>query len=167
MNVNYMRRVFVMIASAFLLACGSHPEGVKQTVDSMPPIFPDYVGVTVPVNIAPLNFMIEGVEHLEAVFMRDGKELLSVNSRKGVVDIPMAKWHDMLEANVGAALSVKVRAWGGDNPEGVEYAPFEIFVSPDKIDEWVCIVLSSLVMRVGCRWVSISASCPRSTRRCW
>ena len=137
MNVNYMRKVFVMIASAFLLACGSHPEGVKQTVDTLPPIFPDYVGVTVPVNIAPLNFMIEGVEHLEAVFMRDGAELLAVKSRKGVVDIPMSKWHDMLEANAGATLGVKVRAWGGDNPEGVEYAPFEIFVSPDKIDEWV------------------------------
>ena len=101
------------------------------------PIFPDYVGVTIPVNIAPLNFMIEGVEHLEAIFMRDGAELLAVKSRKGVVDIPIAKWRDMLQANAGASVEVTVRAWGGDNPEGVEYAPFEIFISQDKIDDWV------------------------------
>ena len=131
MNINYMRRLFVVMALAFMLACGSHPEGVKDKVDAMPPIFPDYVGVTVPVNIAPLNFMIEGVEHLEAVFMRDGAELLAVKSRKGVVDIPIAKWRDMLQANAGASVEVTVRAWGGDNPEGVEYAPFDIFVSPD------------------------------------
>lgn len=137
MNINYMRRLFVVLASVFLLACGSHPEGVKDKVDAMPPIFPDYVGVTVPVNIAPLNFMIEGVEHLEAVFMRDGAELLAVKSRKGVVDIPIAKWRDMLQSNAGASVEVTVRAWGGDNPEGVEYAPFEIFISQDKIDDWV------------------------------
>ena len=98
MNINYMRRLFVVMASVFLLACGSHPEGVKDKVDAMPPIFPDYVGVTVPVNIAPLNFMID----LEAVFMRDGAELLAVKSRKGVVDIPIAKWREMLQANAGA-----------------------------------------------------------------
>ena len=132
-----MRRLLVVLASAFLLACGSHHDGVKDKIDCVPPIFPDYVGVTVPVNIAPLNFMIEGVEHLEAVFMRDGTELLRVKSRKGVVDIPIKKWRDMLETNVGATIGVKVSAWGGDYPEGVEYAPFEIFVSPDKIDEWL------------------------------
>jgi hypothetical protein len=137
MNVNYIRRLLVVLASAFLLACGSHHDGVKDKIDCVPPIFPDYVGVTVPVNIAPLNFMIEGVEHLEAVFMRDGTELLRVKSRKGVVDIPIKKWRDMLETNVGATIGVKVSAWGGDYPEGVEYAPFEIFVSPDKIDEWL------------------------------
>ena len=132
-----MRRLLVVLASALMLACGSHHDGVKDKMDCVPPIFPDYVGVTVPVNIAPLNFMIEGVEHLEAVFMRDGTELLRVKSRKGVVDIPIKKWRDMLETNVGATIGVKVSAWGGDYPEGVEYAPFEIFVSPDKIDEWL------------------------------
>lgn len=132
-----MRKLFLLLASATMLSCSSHPDTVKDTLAEQPPIFPDYVGVTVPMNIAPLNFMIEGVEHLEAEFVGDQEVVMSVKSRKGVVDIPISKWRNMLQENAGGAIQVRVRAWGGDYPEGVEYAPFEVFVSEDKIDEWV------------------------------
>ncbi|MBR4994573.1 MAG: PD40 domain-containing protein [Alistipes sp.] len=137
MNLKYVRKALLMLSSAVLVACSSHPEQVKDSVAELPPIFPDYAGVTIPTNIAPLNFMIEGVPSLEAVFMRDGKELLTVDSRKGVVDIPISKWHDMIKANEGGSIQVKVRAWGGEYPEGVEYAPFDIHISTDEIDGWV------------------------------
>lgn len=137
MKIENMRKVMVMIASVLMLSCGSHPDSVKESVAEVPPISPDYVGVTVPSNIAPLNFMIEGMEFVEATFMLGGEECLKVDSRKGVVDIPISKWHDMLSKSEGSAIQVKVRAWGGEWSEGVEYAPFEIKVSAEKIDEWV------------------------------
>ena len=36
-------------------ACGSSPSTVSKT-DSLPDIYPDYIGVTIPVDIAPLDF---------------------------------------------------------------------------------------------------------------
>ena len=33
--------------------------------DTLPPIYPDYINVTIPVNIAPLNFMITEAEALD------------------------------------------------------------------------------------------------------
>ena len=48
-----MRRLLTMAAAAlFLVSCG------RTTVSSntLPPIFPDYADVTIPAQIAPMNF---------------------------------------------------------------------------------------------------------------
>ena len=53
-----------------LSACTPHPENVKHS-DALPEIYPDYIGVTIPANIAPMNFNAadEAVEHIGS----DGK----------------------------------------------------------------------------------------------
>lgn len=38
-----------------LSSCNSTPENVSK-VDQLPNIYPDYIGVTIPVEMAPLNF---------------------------------------------------------------------------------------------------------------
>ena len=48
----------ILAVGCWLLAvgCTSHtPKDVAET-DELPLIYPDYIGVTVPVDIAPLNF---------------------------------------------------------------------------------------------------------------
>ena len=79
-----------------------------RTADVQPDIFPDYIGVTVPVNIAPLNFMMEGVEHIQAVFRIDGKEQTVVCGNEGVVDIPLDEWRDMMSKAAGSKIDVEV-----------------------------------------------------------
>ena len=44
-----------------LSACTSSPTDPENT-DALPSIYPDYIGVTIPVGIAPLNFSVEGNE---------------------------------------------------------------------------------------------------------
>ena len=46
--------MMMALLAVVLSACGLHPDNV-QPVNQLPAIFPDYVGVTVPVEIAPLN----------------------------------------------------------------------------------------------------------------
>ena len=46
----------------FAVACTPTPENVEQ-VSSKPAIYPDYTDVTIPVNIAPLNFLVRGDVH--------------------------------------------------------------------------------------------------------
>ena len=108
-----------------------------RTADVQPDIFPDYIGVTVPVNIAPLNFMMEGVEHIQAVFRIDGKEQTVVCGNEGVVDIPLDEWRDMMSKAAGSKIDVEVSAWNDANPDGIRYKAFAINVSKDEIDPWI------------------------------
>ena len=49
-----------------LLSCSSGPENPTM-VDQLPAIYPDYIGVTIPAEIAPLNFNIIAAEDIDMV----------------------------------------------------------------------------------------------------
>ena len=59
------RLLGAMWAVCLLAACSSSVSNPVR-VAQLPPIFPDYVEVTVPVGIAPLNFNLRG-DDVEAV----------------------------------------------------------------------------------------------------
>ena len=105
--------------------------------DSLPEIFPDYSGVTVPANIAPLNFMVEDAEAVQAVFSVKGAEIAAVVGREGVVSIPFKKWAEILSSGKGEAVSVEVSVWNSEFPAGVRYRPFQINIAEDEIDPWI------------------------------
>ena len=116
-----------------LLSCGSGADEAARAVDALPPIYPDYAGVTVPCNIAPLNFKIRGAERIRAEFVAGGEARFVAEGRKGAIEIPPKKWRALLaDADVA---EVRVSAWSAAEPEGVRYAPFRIIVSPEPIDE--------------------------------
>ena len=50
-----IRNMVIGVGCWVLVACSSTPTNVTK-VDQTPDIYPDYVGVTIPVDIAPLNF---------------------------------------------------------------------------------------------------------------
>jgi Tol biopolymer transport system component len=119
--------------AALLLSCGSGADEAARAVDALPPIYPDYAGVTVPCNIAPLNFKIRGAERIRAEFVAGGEARFVAEGRKGAIEIPPKKWRALLaDADVA---EVRVSAWSAAEPEGVRYAPFRIIVSPEPIDE--------------------------------
>ena len=47
----------LLVLLSLLAACTPSPENVTEK-DVFPNIYPDYIGVTVPENIAPLNFLL-------------------------------------------------------------------------------------------------------------
>jgi len=102
-----------------------------------PQIYPDYLGVTIPVNIAPLNFCMadETTQCIDAVVTdRHGHELHSQGDES--VDFDLDDWHEMLGQNRGDSLSVTVSAKYDDGWH--TYCPFSIYVSPDSIDYGIC-----------------------------
>ena len=119
-----------------LSSCNGKKEAA-ESIDALPKIFPDYCGVTIPLNIAPLNFMVEGAEHIQAKICLEGKELETVCGSEGVVDIPLEEWSDMTTKAAGKSLSVEVSVWNEEKPEGVRYKSFDIFVSKDTIDPYI------------------------------
>ena len=117
-------------------SCSGIKEPAEQ-VSALPKIFPDYCGVTIPQNIAPLNFMLEEADHVQARFLVDGKEMLAVSGDDGVVDIPESDWHQLLGLAAGKRMQVEVAAWDEKHPDGLRYQPFSIEVSKDSIDPWI------------------------------
>ncbi len=130
--------VFLAVAVLLMSSCASHPDvpSASKEAKSLPAIFPDYCGVTVPYNIAPLNFMLPADEYEECVSRfttPDGKQQTYGSGVK--VQIPESEWHDMLNASKGK--SIKVEVWGKKDGEWLSFNPFEIYVAPDAIDEYL------------------------------
>lgn len=121
-----------------LSSCVNHPDvpTSSKAVKSLPAIFPDYCNVTVPCNIAPLNFMLPAGEFEECVARittPDGKQQ---TYGKGVkVQIPESEWHAMLDASKGK--SVKVEVWGKKQDEWLSFKAFKINVVKEPIDEYL------------------------------
>ena len=71
-----MRSWMISIMVAVCLGgCTVSVPQAQQVMDEFPSIYPDYVGVTVPVNIAPLRFKVnEPVEDAIAVLTYRGEE---------------------------------------------------------------------------------------------
>ncbi len=130
-----IQRAFYLILSAFLLlvaACSESVSNARQEQET-PAIFPDYVDVTIPSNIAPLNFCMsdESALLVDAV-ITDGKGHQLHGQGKETTDFDMDDWHQLLANNVGGTLQVKVSAKLNDGWH--TYQPFSIYVSTDQID---------------------------------
>jgi len=123
-----------IISVAFLLsACGFEKVSNPTMVYDMPTIYPDYRGVTIPVNIAPLDFTMQSdsVLMIDAVFTGTVKGELHAQGEEST-NINPDKWKKLLSQNQGGSLFVQVSA---KFPEGWRsYTPFGIDISPDSID---------------------------------
>ena len=109
-------------------------------VDSLPKIYPDYVDVTIPVNIAPLTFMIDApVDAMVANYtMLAGSpsKAPSPMLTTSPCEAPsLSEWRQLLAAAQGSDLLVEVFAQRGG--KWIRYQPFTIHVSPDSIDSYI------------------------------
>ncbi len=129
---------FLAIALLLLSSCVRHPDVPSSSKEAkcLPAIFPDYCNVTVPCNIAPLNFMLPADEY-EACVARlttsDGRQQTYGNGVK--VQILEEEWHAMLDASKGK--SIKVEVWGQKDGEWQSFTPFEINVATEPIDDYL------------------------------
>ena len=119
-----------------LMGCQETVEDAKQE-NALPQIYPDYLGVTIPVNIAPLCFNMadESALRIDAVITdRHGNTLHSQGEE--AVDFNLNDWHTLLGQNPNDSLSVTVSAKFDDGWH--TYRPFTIYISPDSIDYGLC-----------------------------
>lgn len=101
--------------------------------NELPPIFPDYIGVTIPAEIAPMNFDIAPeVKHQRIdVRIKGGKSgEIHINAKQ--VDIPLKQWRKLLQDNMSDSLLVSVCIEQTDGWK--QYKPFTMYVSPYPID---------------------------------
>ena len=127
-----MKRTLSLLITATLVlaACSPKARNASQ-VAARPDIYPDYVGVTIPTGISPLDFTVKGTDALDVVLKApDGKTLRSggIASTK----FPIKKWARLLQKSIGDSVMVSVSA--RKNGKWESYEPFGMYVSPDPID---------------------------------
>lgn len=124
--------------SVIFAACTSHPDvpSNAKTVNALPAIYPDYCDVTVPCNIAPLNFMLSDEAYDECVARVTTPNGVSETYGEGrKVIIPEDEWHDILDASTGRDMTVEV--WGRKDGDWFSFRKFCITVSSDSIDGYI------------------------------
>lgn len=119
---------FFLLFVVLLSSCSKHPslpQEYKQESEK-PEIYPDYTDVTIPVNIAPLNFMVEQADEVVARIQAGD---VAYNYGKGnKVLIPENEWRELLAAAKGQKMTVDVYCkqqdkWSRYQPLRLKSAP--------------------------------------------
>ncbi len=135
-----------MAAIVCLASCAPTHEDAEQ-VNHLPNMFPDYADVTIPVNIAPLNFLIrdKNLSDIEVVAtIKEGSHApestadnsISVATRGDVVKFDATEWKDFLQKAAGKKVNVQVYT-RSNKGEWTAFKPFAWQVANDSIDPYL------------------------------
>lgn len=110
-------------------------KNIKQG-NEYPKIFPDYTNITLPPNIAPVNFEIkEPGNRFQVKLYSKNKTAITLNLKNHNVQIPIKSWKRLLADNVGD--SIKIDIYAQQNNLWVKFKTISCFVSKDKIDPFI------------------------------
>ncbi len=126
-----MKKFFLLLMAGIVSACSSKPDNA-QKISQMPPMFPDYAGVEVPVDIAPLNFNVDGAD--EVYVVARGARQGEISADGEYADFDIDDWHQLTRNNSGDSIIITVSA--EINGKWIEYQPFSVYVSTDSLNEW-------------------------------
>lgn len=132
--MNIKQQVYICLSCLVLMACGRPqvPESYSD-VKQLPNVYPDYCGVTVPVNIAPLHFQLMDVSDEVVTRFTAGSEVVVCGGRQ--VCPSEDDWRALADAACDSSIGVEVFAQM--QGQWKRYQPFQIHVSKDKIDPWL------------------------------
>ena len=152
-NMVWLMAILFTIHCSLFTACTPTPQNVART-DAEAPIYPDYRDVTIPRNIAPLNFLLraEGCEALEVSIRRtgdgagstvddrgqrgDGEEAaLTIRARGSEATFDADDWRELMEQSAGGRLEVTVTAL--ISGQWRQYRPFGWTVAEEEIDPYL------------------------------
>lgn len=99
-TIKYLLCVLLVVMGMATLdsCCYPSPWSEAKEIKQLPEIFPDYIGVTVPVNIAPLNFNMTDDDVDEMLVSVAGSKTIEEISSFGkeYADFDVEEWHDFL-----------------------------------------------------------------------
>ena len=128
----YKLSIFALLL-CLLAACSDAPEN-PQPSDQMPVIYPDYVGVTIPAGIAPLNFNMADTrfDRMDVVVKGSRSGEMHVNGEWADFDID--EWHTFTQQNVGGQLTFTVCARADGT--WTQYRDFTVDVSSYPLEDY-------------------------------
>lgn len=133
-------KIIKILIAVFILFAGCK-DGNKENIrvlDREPVIEPDYSGVTIPVNIAPMNFIIKEDGHSFRVKATSSTgSQLSVKSSDGIVRFPTDSWKKLLAGTEGGKIGIEVFS-EDDEKNIIKYNLVNLYVANEPIDPYLC-----------------------------
>lgn len=114
-----LRACGALAISAWLPFAWGADTGIAEAAKSRAPVIaPDYAGIVIPPNIAPLNFTVkEPGKNFRLEIQAPSGEAIIVRSRDGSFRIPARPWRGLLEANRGGEIWLRL---SGESLKGGE-----------------------------------------------
>ncbi len=134
----FLRYISLFIILVFALyGCIQNPHGTITETGTPPVIDPDYTGVTIPFNIAPLNFKImeKGSSYFTTI-SAGSKTVMELGSKNGIIRIPEKKWKKMLGENRSSDFSIDIFV-KNLNGEWSKYKSVTNKIAPDPVDPYI------------------------------
>jgi hypothetical protein len=104
-----VKLIYLLFLILFIYSCQTNPGNNSLPLKKKPLIEPDYIGISIPQNIAPLNFSIK--EEGEQFYIKiDGENDMSllIKSKNGIVKLPQKKWKRLLKQNSSKQLNYNI-----------------------------------------------------------
>ena len=128
-----MRKLILLysICIALFTACGNSVVSPEQ-IEKYPSIYPDYIGVTIPATIAPMNFSYTDTSYERIDVIVKGCQGKEVHINAKHVNFSEKEWKQLLISNQGDSLlfTVSIKQEG----KWSTYKPFPMYISPHPID---------------------------------
>ena len=132
-----MRRILILIGSLvlFVSGCSGNIE-IKGQVDTVPVIYPDYKDVTVPSNIAPMDFEVMNPEGDSwALKIETEGRIMFVKADDGLFRFARRFWKRLLNDAKGKSLTFTLCMRRDDG--WYSCAPFTIDVAEEEMDPYL------------------------------
>ncbi len=127
--------LFLFLMS-IIVGCGSTPGDDAEQLHQVAKIYPDYAGLTIPANIAPLNFKVE--EEGEAFYVEivgDNGNSLSSYSKHGIFQLSEGEWVKLLRSNTGKILNY--RLFAKQDGKWIQFESFSNRVAHAQVDPYL------------------------------
>lgn len=119
----------------FVCACSSDVKVVGR-LDSEPEIFPDYKGVTIPCNMAPMNFeVVDGSDSDWVLRIEAGDSQHHMRADGKLFRFGRRFWRRLLDENAGETMVLTLCVKGDSG--WLEAESFDIHVAEEEIDPYL------------------------------
>jgi len=136
----YLMKPLALLAFAAIvssISCRDKAPSSVVAVQRLPNVTPDYAGIVVPPNIAPLNFVIRepGRKYQAKIYSVAGGSI-EVISTTGEIVIPQSRWRDLVTHNVGQKLYFDISVEKEDETWS-RYQTIVNTIAKEKIDPYL------------------------------
>jgi len=118
--------------------CASDDFSDPMPAGREPVIDPDYSAVTIPPNIAPMNFIImEPGKAFRITAKSSNGQILKIETSSGEIRFPVRSWKKLMKGCGGGRIEIEIIAAGPGN-SATRYSSVTMNVAADNMDPYLC-----------------------------